>query len=403
MLRKALISMDRKTVLMAMSGGVDSSVAAKVLMDEGYDVTGITMRLVDDPDHTDAPSPSCAAKAICDQLGIDHIEVDLRNAFQRTVIDDFCTQYLEGKTPNPCVACNKHLKFGALHSIREEKGFDYLATGHYVRSAFNDARGVWELRCAKDKAKDQSYFLYNMTQAQLAASLFPLGDMYKEDVRARAATWGFKSAHEPESQDICFIHGGDYVSFVEDLIEARDDVCKVDDCSAFASGDIVNAHGDVLGEHRGLIRYTIGQRKGIGVAASRPLYVIGKDTARNRLVVGFEAELLTDRVLIKDVTFIDALREASGEVCATSLAGLSGEQIDGKSDVLSGGLLDGMPDGLRVKTHYRQEPRACTACLQDDGMVAVLYDKPANIAACGQSAVIYRGESVVCGGIITTE
>lgn len=354
----------------AMSGGVDSSVCALLLQEAGFDVRGATMVLRGGEvlgDAGEGEGSTCGsardvedARAVCRRLDILHDAFDLRDRFDAAVVRPFCDAYLEGRTPNPCIACNRFLKFEALQKRRREMGLDYVATGHYARRRWDEATGRWQLLRASDPAKDQSYVLYHLTQDTLAHMLFPLGELTKDEVRELARAHGFVTAEKPESQDICFVPDGDYAGFIEGHCGAG---------AAFEPGEIVNREGRVLGEHAGLIRYTIGQRKGIGVAAREPLYVLGKDASANRLVVGFKDELLSSGVVACDVNLI------------------------------SGGVLEG-PRKVQVKTHYRQRPVLATAEQTGPDELTVTFEEPQRAAAPGQAAVLYEGDVVLGGGTI---
>lgn len=358
------------SVMAAMSGGVDSSVCALLLQQAGYDVRGATMVLRGGEvlgDAGEGEGSTCGsardvedARAVCRRLGIPHDAFNLRDRFDAAVVSPFCRAYLEGRTPNPCIACNRLLKFEALQKRRRQLGLDYVATGHYARRRWDEATGCWQLLRASDPAKDQSYVLYHLTQDTLAHMLFPLGELTKDEVREMARAHGFVTAEKPESQDICFVPDGDYAGFIEGR-------CGAD--TAFSPGEIVDREGRVLGEHAGLIRYTIGQRKGIGVAAREPLYVLGKDASANRLVVGFKDELLSSGVVACDVNLI------------------------------SGGVLEG-PRKVQVKTHYRQRPVLATAEQTGPDELTVTFDEPQRAAAPGQAAVLYEGDVVLGGGTI---
>lgn len=358
------------SVMAAMSGGVDSSVCALLLQQAGYDVRGATMVLRGGEVLGDAgkgEGSTCGssrdvedARAVCQRLGIPHDAFDLRDRFDAAVVRPFCDAYLEGRTPNPCIACNRFLKFESLQQRRRELGFDYVATGHYARRRWDAATGRWQLLRACDPAKDQSYVLYHLTQDTLAHMLFPLGELTKGEVRELARARGFVTAAKPESQDICFVPDGDYARFIEGR-------CGAD--TAFNPGEIVDREGRVLGGHAGLIRYTIGQRKGLGIAAREPLYVLAKDTAANRLIVGFKDELLSVGVVASDMNFI------------------SGDVWQGPREVL-------------VKTHYRQHPVPAVAEQTGVDELTVAFDEPQRAAAPGQAAVLYEGDIVLGGGTI---
>lgn len=354
----------------AMSGGVDSSVCALLLQEAGFDVRGATMVLRGGEvlgDAGEGEGSTCGsardvedARAVCRRLDILHDAFDLRDRFDAAVIRPFCDAYLGGRTPNPCIDCNRFLKFEALQQRRRAMGLDYVATGHYARRRWDAATERWQLLRARDKSKDQSYVLYHLTQDTLAHMLFPLGELTKGEVRELARARGFVTAEKPESQDICFVPDGDYAGFIEGHCGAA---------AAFEPGDIVNREGRVLGEHGGLVHYTIGQRKGIGVAASESLYVLEKDLTANRLVVGFKDETLSRGVVARDVNLI------GGESFAGSRA-------------------------VQVKTHYRQRPVAATVEMSGDDELTVVFDELQSSAAPGQSAVLYDGDEVLGGGTI---
>ena len=358
------------SVMAAMSGGVDSSVCALLLQEAGFDVRGATMVLRGGEvlgGAGEGEGSTCGssrdvedARAVCRRLDIPHDAFDLRDRFDAAVVRPFCDAYLAGRTPNPCIDCNRFLKFEALQKRRREMGLDYVATGHYARRRWDAATERWQLLRASDPAKDQSYVLYHLTQDTLAHMLFPLGELTKDEVRELARAHGFVTAEKPESQDICFVPDGDYAGFIEGHCGAG---------AAFEPGEIVNRGGRVLGEHAGLIRYTIGQRKGIGVAAREPLYVLGKDASANRLVVGFKDELLSSGVVACDVNLI------------------------------SGGVLEG-PRKVQVKTHYRQRPVPATAEQTGPDELTVTFEEPQRAAAPGQAAVLYEGDVVLGGGTI---
>lgn len=358
------------SVMAAMSGGVDSSVCALLLQEAGFDVRGATMMLRGGEvlgAAGEGEGSTCGsmrdvedARAVCRRLDIPHDAFDLRDRFDAAVVRPFCDAYLEGRTPNPCIDCNRFLKFEVLQKRRREMGLDYVATGHYARRRWDEATGRWQLLRASDPAKDQSYVLYHLTQDTLAHMLFPLGELNKDEVRELARAHGFVTAEKPESQDICFVPDGDYAGFIAGR-------CGAD--TAFSPGEIVNREGRVLGEHAGLIRYTIGQRKGIGVAAREPLYVLGKDAFANQLIVGFKDELLSSGVVACDVNLI------------------------------SGGVLEG-PREVQVKTHYRQRPVPAVAEQTGPDELTVTFDEPQRAAAPGQAAVLYKGDIVLGGGTI---
>lgn len=369
---------DRKRVLSAMSGGVDSSVATLLLRDAGYEVAGVTLRLFGNDVLPDGAESSCCsisdvedARQVAFGLGLEHFTFNFTDVFGHEVMDRFCDAYLHGRTPNPCIDCNRYVKFAALQQRRAQLGYDYVATGHYARRTFDEATGRYRLLRGLDAAKDQSYVLYHLTQDDVAHMLFPLGELTKPQVRALAAQHGFGNANKPESQDICFVPDGDYVGFIERYTQPGAAGCELAQGGAaapFEPGDIVDVSGKKRGRHRGLIHYTIGQRKGIGVAAPEPLYVVAKDAARNELVVGPRDTLGVREVHAVDVNLIsvESLRE---------------------------------PLRVQAKTHYRQTAQPGWAHM-DGNQLTVTFDEPVTRPAAGQSLVLYDGDVVVGGGTI---
>ena len=354
----------KEKVLAAMSGGVDSSAAVKLLLDAGYEAAGATMHLYTNEDIGIDRSKTCCslsdvedARLVAHKLGIDFFVFDLAEEFGRCVIGNFVDTYLAGGTPNPCIECNKHLKFGSFLERARLLGFDYIATGHYVRREFDENTGRWLLKRSPDRKKDQSYVLYNMTQDQLEHTLFPVGELTKDRIRAIAAENGLINADKPDSQDICFIPDGDYARFITERSGEQ------------PRGEIVLTDGTVIGEHKGLIHYTIGQRKGIGVSYSEPLFVVEKDMAANRLVLGRSEETARDSLIAEGVNFI--LVEALTE-----------------------------PFRCTCQTRYHQQDVPCTLYPLGGGRVRVEFDKPHRAISRGQSAVFYDGDTVVGGGII---
>lgn len=352
-------------VICAMSGGVDSSVAAKLLVDQGYDVMGVTMKLFDsDGVILEEGSRTCCsledvedARAVAFGLGIPYQVFNYTDTFGRCVVDRFCRAYLQGRTPNPCIDCNRFLKFDALQQRRRELGYDYVATGHYARRAYDEETGRYLLLKGLDPKKDQSYVLHHLTQDHLAHMLFPVGELEKTQVREVAHEAGLGNADKLESQDICFVPDGDYASFIEEHTG-----------EAFVPGPIVDEAGKVLGQHQGLVHYTIGQRKGLGIAAGKPLFVLSKDAQTNTLVVGSAdsagfTEVRADDVNLISVASIDA------------------------------------PLEVEVKVNYRAQPRKATAQMSDSKLI-VRFDEPVRAVAPGQALVMYQGDVVVGGATI---
>lgn len=340
-------------VLVGMSGGVDSSAAALLLQDSGYSVEGVTLKLCPEEDERNILD----AASVCEKMGIPFHTLDLKEQFSSKVIGNFIDEYKAGNTPNPCIVCNKHIKFGAMLEKAIEMGFDKIATGHYARIEKSES-GRYILKKAKDAGKDQSYVLYNLTQHQLSHTLFPLGNLEKSEIRAKAQTAGFVNANRPDSQDICFVADGEYAGFIE----------KTD---GFISkmGDYVDINGKVIGKHKGVINYTIGQRKGLGIALGRPQFVISKDSNRNLVVLGDEEHLFKTTVRVKDVNFIP-------------FDELTGEMV------------------VKVKLRYRHTAADAVIKPMEDGNVSIEFEEPQRAPSSGQSAVFYDGDIVIGGGII---
>ena len=340
----------KKKVLIAMSGGVDSSAAALLLQKQGYECAGATLSLCGN--ETDG------AKRIADGLGMPFYIFDEHELFAREVMDHFVSEYRAGRTPNPCIDCNRCLKFGAFLDRALEMGFDYIATGHYARVGYDEASGRYRLLRGESRAKDQSYVLYQLTQEQLSHLLLPVGSFEKPEIREQAEEAGLANAHQADSQDICFIPDGDYVRFLRQH------------GAALTPGDFVDKDGHVLGRHKGLPCYTSGQRKGLGVAAGKHVYVVRKNGADNTILLGDDAELFTDTLTASRVNWIAGTAPAAPVRCT-------------------------------AKARYSQHADApCTAYPLEGGDLRVVFDQPQRAITSGQAVVLYDGDTVLGGGVI---
>ncbi len=298
------------------------------------------------------------ARAVADSLDMPFYVFDFKDEFEKYVISDFIEAYKNGLTPNPCIVCNKHIKFGAFIDKAVEMGFDYVATGHYARVERNEATGRFEVRKAADETKDQSYMLYSLSQQQLSRVLLPLGDYSKESARVIARESGFDNADKRDSQDICFVPEGKYGEFIESRCDAK-----------FPEGDFVNRAGDFIAKHKGIINYTIGQRKGLGIAAPAPYYVLEKDVDGNRVILGSNDDLFKSTLEAENVNFISV------------------EKPDGKMRV-------------KAKARYKQKETEAYISQKENGKVLVEFDTPQRAVTPGQSVVFYDGDTVLGGGII---
>lgn len=348
-----------KKVLLGMSGGVDSSVSAILLKNAGYDVTGVTMHLYEGGCCN--ISSVMDAKQVCKNLGIEHVILDYQKEFKDIVINDFINEYSNCLTPNPCVICNKFFKFGLMYKKAKELGIDYIATGHYARCEFDEKYNQYVIKKANNIAKDQSYFLYYAPKEIIKDLLFPLGEFNsKDEVRKIAADNNLRVANKPDSEDICFITNGDYKNFLE-----RNSNLKPN------KGKIVNKNGDVLGTHNGLYNYTIGQRKGLGISYSEPLFVVGFNKKKNELIVGTKNDLYKDEILVRDFNLQVEM------------------ELNNKK--------------VSVKTRYsaRNSMATLSKIVKDNKeYIRVTFDEPELRATPGQSAVFYDEDVLLGGGII---
>ena len=341
-----------KKIMLGMSGGVDSTVAAHLIKKAGYDVTGVTLSLYPENGLAEAEE----AKRVAAAMGIPHETVDLSEAFHREVIGRFIRAYQLGETPNPCIDCNRTIKFGEMLRYAESQGVPFIGTGHYARIERHGDRFL--LKRARDESKDQTYVLYCLTQHQLAHTVFPLGDYHKSEIREIAEAEGFVNARKHDSQDICFVPDGDYASFIEQYTG-----------ETFPEGDYIDKDGTVLGRHRGMIRYTVGQRKGLGIALGKPTFVCAKCAATNTVTLGDNADLFASALTARDVNLI---------AC----------------DSIS------TPTRVTAKIRYGQNETLATVEQIGEGRIRVDFDVPQRAIARGQSVVLYDGETVVGGGII---
>ena len=351
--------------LIGMSGGVDSSVAALLMLEAGCECIGATMRLYGGQAVSPEGGKTCCslddvedARAVAQRLGIRHYVFNFTDEFQRQVMDKFVDTYYQGGTPNPCIDCNRYLKFGKLLQRAQELCCDWVVSGHYARVERDGATGRYLLKRAADRAKDQTYFLACLTQEQLSRTQFPLGALTKEQVRRIAEEHGFVNARKHDSQDICFVPGGDYTAFLREYTG-----------KASEPGDFINLQGEVVGRHRGTVCYTIGQRKGLGLSMGEPVYVCGKDMAAGTVTVGPNEALFSRELVAKDWVFFpfEELTE---------------------------------PLSVTAKIRHSQFDQPATVYPEDGGLARVVFDEPQRAISPGQAVVLYQGDTVIGGGTI---
>lgn len=355
--------MSSKKALIAMSGGVDSSVAAYLTKKEGFDCIGCTMKLYNNEDANVSSSKTCCslddvedARSVAYKLGMNYYVFNFTDDFKDKIIKKFINCYECGITPNPCIDCNRYMKFDKLYNRAQILGCDYIVTGHYARVEFDGKKYL--LKKAIDSTKDQSYVLYSMTQEQLAHTMFPLGSMTKVETRKIAEENNFVNSNKPDSQDICFVPDGDYAAVIEKHTGKK-----------YEEGNFVDTNGKVIGKHKGIINYTIGQRKGLGISSKEPLYVCKICPEKNEVVLGSNEDLFETTLIVNDFNWI------SGEV----------------------------PKGefkCKVKVRYRQEEQPATVIPLENGEVKIVFDEPQRAITPGQAAVVYDGDIVIGGGII---
>lgn len=358
--------MSKGSVMLGMSGGVDSSVAAVVLLEQGYDVIGVTMQIWPDmgEERKQTEGGCCSLSAVDDarrvanKLGIRYYVMNFKDVFQQKVIDYFNHEYLKGRTPNPCIACNRYVKFESMLQKAVSMGMDYVATGHYARIDFDKTSGRYLLKKSVTAAKDQTYALYTMTQDQLARTLFPIGDFTKDKVRELAKDIGLSVATKPDSQEICFVEDNDYGKYISENTDAN-----------IKPGYFIDKNGNNLGMHKGIIHYTIGQRKGLGIAFGKPMFVVAINPEENTVVLGDEIEVFSPELTASDMNFI-------------SIPELEKE--------------------MKVTAKIRYSAREAAAIIRPlkDGRVNVQFEEPQRAVTPGQSIVLYNGDTIVGGGVI---
>jgi len=353
-------------VMLGMSGGVDSSVAAAILLKKGYEVIGVTLQIWPDmrDEYKRTEGGCCSLSAVDDarrvanKLGIPYYVLNFKDIFESTVINYFKEEYLKGRTPNPCIACNRYVKFEAMLNRAVSMGIDYVSTGHYARIEYDDNTKRYLLKKSVTEQKDQTYALYNLSQYQLSKTIMPVGDFTKDRVREMAKEMGMTVATKPDSQEICFVEDNDYGRFIRENTNAE-----------IVPGLFVDTCGNILGEHKGILNYTIGQRKGLGITFGKPMFVINIDADKNSVVLGDETEVFSDNLIARDLNFIS---------------------------------IDGLKDTLKVKAKIRYSAKEAEATItpMENAKVSVKFDIPQRAITPGQSIVFYDGDTVVGGGVI---
>ena len=358
--------MPKKTVMLGMSGGVDSSVAAAVLKEQGYEVVGVTLQIWQDmdEDRKQTEGGCCSlsavsdARRVADKLGINYYVLNFKDIFHEKVIDYFNTEYLKGRTPNPCIACNRFVKFEAMLNKAVSMGMDYVATGHYARIGYNGNTGRYQLEKSVTAAKDQTYALYTLTQEQLARTLFPIGEYVKDKVRQIARELELPVANKPDSQEICFVEDNDYGRYINENTDTE-----------VKPGWFIDREGKKLGMHKGIIHYTVGQRKGLGISFGKPMFVVALNPENNTVVLGDETEVFSSGLTASDINFIS---------------------------------IPFLRDEMKVTAKIRYSAREASAMISplQEGRVRVIFDEPQRAITPGQSVVFYDGSIVVGGGVI---
>lgn len=353
--------LDKKKVLLGMSGGVDSSVSALLLKEKGYEVIGITMQLWCDDNKTVED-----AKKVCDKLGIEHHVVNYKEEFKKYVIDDFINKYLDAKTPNPCIECNRYLKFGMMWEKAKELGAYYIATGHYAKTEYSEKYKRYVIKKSDSIKKDQSYVLYNIPKEIIEHIIFPLQSFEsKDDIRNIAIKNGLSVANKPDSQEICFIPDNDYSNFL------KENVNDIESKNCIKPGNIVDISGNVRGKHKGLINYTIGQRKGLGIQNDKPLYVIKLDKKYNQVIVGQKENTYSKEAFVNDINLL---------------------------------AIDNITNSINVKAKIRYAAKEASATVYSvegkNDLLKVIFDEPQMAITPGQAIVFYDDDIVIGGGKI---